>query len=223
MELTKKFKIDEQTYTEFCLKTAGSRNYLTIALTAVAIIVISIVMKFSDKGTLASFGVGCIYAAIYAIIVIIFSNITTRSAAKRAFTKNNLKAYEVIYTFNENGIVQAVENGEPYTVEWAKVKKIVETKLAFHFYISSSQAIVAGKAGLLAKDIVTIREIAKAAVAGSKTRVKLLEGEPELIADVVNETKPIEDVVNKQAETKPVKKETKTSSAKKTTKKTKEK
>ena len=185
MELKKMFRIDEPAYLEFIKITAGKRNYYTVAFTAAIIIVLSLVFQFSETSRLASLGMGAIYAAVYAVIVLVFSRFTTANAAKRSYNNRKMRRIKLILTFDENGLTQQQKGDkDSHSVEWAKFAKVTETPLSFLFYLNNSQAVVACKKGLLDTEIARIRQIISeiAPVKNPKIKLKLFELQNDLAA-----------------------------------------
>jgi hypothetical protein len=144
MELSKEFKIDEETYVEFCVKTANSRNYATVTITSLFIVAMSAILKFSSD-LLSSILFGLVYGAIYIAIVLIFSKITTKKAAQKAYLKRGIDKYEMSVLFNSEGISQKFGEDQETKIEWERFKKILETNIAYYFYINASQAILVSK------------------------------------------------------------------------------
>ncbi|MDD4066287.1 MAG: YcxB family protein, partial [Bacilli bacterium] len=183
MKLQKKFRIDQDAYVEFCKKTTGSRNYITVAFTSVAIIVISAIFKFSDT-YLKSALIGLIYAAIYAVIVIVFSYFTTVSSAKRAYEKNQFAKYRILLTFDERGLVQQTPSLKDFVVTWKEFFKVIETKLSFIFYVNRKQAVLVSKKALKEAEIAKLREIIFEYGTKNNVKLKLLPRQEELAAQI---------------------------------------
>ncbi len=181
MQISKDFTIDEDAYVEFCYKTASGRNYITVAITAVLVIIMSVVFKFAET-TEQSILFGVLYAAIYVAIVLVFSRLTTKKAAKKAYNTRGINNLQVHLSFSDDGIYQSVAGAEPVKLEWAEIKKVVETKLAYFLYVSSTQAVLVCKKCIEQIDVDTIREIIKKN-ATAKCKLRLQENKSEIIED----------------------------------------
>lgn len=186
MKLQKKFKIDEAAYVEFIKKTMGARNYLSVIISAFIIVVIAVAMKFGETYA-KSLLIGALYAAIYAVVVLVFTQLTTVGNAKKMYAKNNFVKYKILLTFDDRGLVQQIQKDKDFVVRWSEFVKIRETKLSFIFYVNKKQAVLACKSGLEAAEVAKLREIIYENGTKNGLKLKLLPREEELAAQLPDE------------------------------------
>ncbi|MDY4788115.1 MAG: YcxB family protein [Bacilli bacterium] len=138
--LKKHFKISEKVFVEFSNRSMFKSKMKMIILTG--IILFGTVFAFNFKeGVLQSLGLGALLSLAYFVIVFGVMYISTPIIAKKIYYKNNINQYNFDLTFTNEGITQNKDQIFPYSM----FNKIIETKLAFYFYLQERQIIVVGK------------------------------------------------------------------------------
>ena len=138
--LKKKFQISEEEFIEFSRKSMTSTKLVTVLVTGALLFGGSVALTYQKDGIANALVMSLVLFLIYFVLVFGVMLITTPRIAKRVYKKNNIGNFVFELEFNTSGIKQ---NKDIYYYQ--QFKKIVETKLAFHFYLQQKQIIVVSK------------------------------------------------------------------------------
>ena len=137
--LKKKFQISQEEFVEFSKQTMIKQKFKVVFLTGLVLLVGSIALTYK-RGWMEAIISSLLLFLVYFIVVFGVLLISTPLIAKKVYTKNKIGDFVFELEFNSNGIKQ---NKDIYY--YSQFKKIVETKLAFHFYLLQKQIIVVSK------------------------------------------------------------------------------